>query len=55
MVNVIKDERKWKVAIELPNEECPYLYYPNNVHGCEVSRNGEGLCTLENCPFRIVK
>jgi hypothetical protein len=53
MVNVIFDERKWRIRLELDNEDCPYLYYPSNIHGCRISKNGEGECTLENCPLRI--
>ena len=48
MVNIIKDSRKWKVTITLDNENCPYLYYPANYHGCK-ERGVDDDCTLENC------
>ena len=51
MVNVVYDKRKWRIVIEMDNEECPYLYYPANIHGCKVlGENAE--CVLENCPYR---
>ena len=50
MVNVIKDNRSWTVTHEFKNIDCPFLYYPANYHGCKLLLQGEGRCTLENCP-----
>ena len=55
MVNVIKDERTWKIYPELENHECPFLYYPANIHGCEYDdqRHYEGKeCNMDSCPIR---
>ncbi len=50
MVNVIKDQRRWTVIHKFKNTDCPYLCYPANYHGCKLLLNGEGACTLEDCP-----
>ena len=50
MVNVIKDERQWKVVHEFDNGTCPFLYYPANYHGCKLLDEQDNLSTLENCP-----
>ncbi len=60
MVNVIKDDRKWKIQVDLENTDCPYLFYPANYHGCylvpEYKHDDEkGYCTLEKCPLRIAR
>lgn len=50
-MRIIKDERHWKVKLILPNDECPYLFYPRNEHACRLLEDtGNELCTLENCP-----
>lgn len=58
MVDVIKDSRQWRIQVDLPNEDCPYLYYPANYHGCKLvpdvlHDDEKGYCTLENCKLRI--
>jgi len=53
MVNVIYDKRKWTIKLILDNSQCPYLFFPNSVHGCEKSINKEGECQKELCPYRI--
>jgi len=55
MVNVIYDKRKWRIRLEMDNENCPHLFYPANLHGCRLSKFEEGECTLENCPYRIIE
>ena len=55
MVNVIYDERKWRISLDMNNEDCPYLYYPANLHCCRMSENEEEECTLENCAFVITR
>jgi len=42
MVHVFKDKRDWSVNLILPKDECPYLHYPANYHGCELLDHGEG-------------
>ena len=51
MVNVIYDEREWRIVIS--NKSCPHLFYPANIHGCRLSPRQEGECKLEDCPIRI--
>ena len=51
MVDVVYDKRIWHVEIE--SDDCPFLYYPSNLHGCKLSEHGEGECRLELCPRRI--
>ena len=55
MVDVIKDERNWLVNLTFIKDDCPFLRYPANYHGCYLLENGEKPCTLENCPRRVVK
>jgi hypothetical protein len=50
-MDIIKDEREWMIRVELKNSLCPYLYYPANYFGCELSKNREGECRLELCPL----
>lgn len=59
-MNIIKDKRQWKIQVNLNNEDCPYLFYPANYHGCYLvpeiqHEDDKGMCRLENCPLRIVK
>ena len=59
MVNIIKDNRKWKVEIKVENDECIFLYYPANYHGCrhpehKTDKHKEGYCTYEDCPIKSV-
>ena len=55
MVNIKKDNRKWKVALTLDNDECPYLYYPANYHGCRVLGDEDNDCSMDDCPYRSPK
>ena len=58
MVDVIKDGRKWMIQVNVNNEDCPYLYYPANYHGCKLvpdynHDDEKGHCSWENCPLRL--
>ena len=57
MVTVKIDERTWKVNFTVDKEDCPFVFYPINIHACEhpsVDNTSNYLeCTLENCPFRV--
>ena len=53
MVNVVYDKREWRIQLNMDNSECPHLFYPANLHGCEISKNREGECKLELCPYRV--
>lgn len=58
MVDIVYDKRVWRIRLDMDNSECPHLYYPANIHACKESKNGEGECKLELCPFyvcRVVK
>ena len=52
MIEVIYDERKWRVVVG--NYDCPHLFYPINIHGCKLFGEDYKECTLENCPIRIL-
>ena len=55
-MNIIKDERSWKVILIMSNKECPFLYFPRNEHACTLLRDKNlknELCNLENCPRRM--
>lgn len=51
MPEVIKDNREWLVTLTLPNTECPYLFFPRNIHGCKLRRDvvDDERCSKENC------
>ena len=59
MVKVRKDEREWKVILSFRKDECPYVFYPINIHACRhPSLNWKPdqdfiECTLENCPAKL--
>jgi hypothetical protein len=48
---VIKDNRQWLVTLTLPNSECPYLFFPRNIHGCKLRYNimDDERCSKGNC------
>ena len=50
----VKHDRIWLVQPILRNDNCPYLYFPNN--GCTnpVRREEDAECLFEKCPCRIV-
>ena len=54
-MKIIKDERKWKIYPILDKEECPYLYYPRNIHGCKYD-DPKGYqdkeCNYDICPIK---
>ena len=45
-----KIKRDWYVDLLLPKDECPFLHYPMNYHGCELLDEGQGRCEMEQCP-----
>ena len=52
---VLKDDREWTVECIFPNAECPYLFYPRNVHGCKLLRRrgiDDDECNMDTCPLR---
>ena len=57
MVTVKIDERAWKVNFTVDKENCPFVFYPINIHACNhpsVNNTMNFLeCTLENCPFKV--
>jgi len=56
VVNVIKDKREWQVQPILDNDDCPYLYYPGNIHGCKYNDPKQlygNECDMDTCPIRI--
>ncbi len=57
MVNVRKDERDWKVVLSFKKDDCPYIFYPADYHGCGhpfyKDRHDIVECTLENCPAKL--
>ncbi len=50
-MEIIKDHRKWEVTHTFTNENCPYLFYPLNYHGCELLPEDKNECTRENCQY----
>jgi hypothetical protein len=58
VVNVDKDNRSWMIEVLMENTECPYLFFPNSIHGCKLLRRAnmdDERCRLENCCMRIDK
>ncbi len=56
MVNVIKPTGKWFVRVYSFNEDCPYLCFPSNYHGCKhhdrYQKDGDiKKCERSNCPI----
>ena len=53
MVTVIKDTRLWHIVYICHNEDCPYLYYPANYHGCRHPDRhiDDDYCIKEKCPI----
>ena len=49
MANMIYDRRKWFIK-GIPNESCPYLFFPDGRHGCRLLERADKDCTQENCP-----
>jgi len=56
MVQVIKDEREWQVAVIMDNEACPHLYYPANIHACDYEDPKQlhaHECNKDACPLLL--
>jgi hypothetical protein len=53
MVYMDVDKTPWRISIEIPKEDCPYLYFPANIHGCKDPKNESGECRWSKCPYRI--
>ncbi len=57
MVSVRKDKRDWKVILTFKKDDCPYVCYPADYHGCKhpfyKDRPDIPECTLENCPTKL--
>lgn len=55
MVTVTHDERQWIIKPILRNKECPFLFYPNGVWGCEHERRKQyeqdPECNMDKCPI----
>lgn len=63
-MQIIRDDRKWKVQVVLDNDHCPFLHFPANLHTCKLlevmytkacttekcKTCKDCYCTLENCP-----
>lgn len=51
-MKIEKDDREWKVILELSNKDCPYLFYPVNIHGCLLKKDTDNeYCNKDNCMF----
>ena len=57
MVNV-KEQQMFDIIIperHLTSKQCPYVFYPINIHGCNHPSNRVGgdykECSLDICPF----
>ena len=46
-----KRETEWKVVVN--NQECPHLYYPANIIGCDLLPDGDNYCCEQNCPLKL--
>ena len=56
MVDVKKPDTSWKIHLTLPNEDCPFLFYPTNIWGCSYeSRLNYAECSEEICPIKLRK
>ena len=56
MVTVKHDSRTWLVQPILRKDDCPYLYFPNSIHGCSnpIREEEDAECLFEKCPCRVV-
>ena len=55
MVYVHKPDGEWRVRLLVSSKNCPMLYYPNSIHGCEIlsKRFGDSIeCSEVNCPLK---
>lgn len=53
MVFMNADERQWRILIEIPKDQCPFLYYPSNINGCKDPKNKSGECNWSKCQYRV--
>lgn len=55
MVDVITPNGKWYIQITAFNEDCPYLCFPANYHGCKHPDRYTGVdiceCNKKECPI----
>ena len=55
-MDIVYDERQWKVRPTLDRKQCPFLYFPANLYGCLYNgKSKEEECNYDTCPIKLIE